>query len=218
MRGVCLGAAGDSYKNSVKNITSTDENASLLFTFAQFKLKPINLMGEFNNFYKDDQQFIDKISILMDKALPLLSKEKATLFSKEYEKADALHLHRVNSKREIVEKILKEYGFTDETIENMFEGQELYQLEVPYANGATRIIFQRIDNLISFLFVDPNHHVYFNQQKVDEAGSLYYEFCPVNEKKACERMDYLGTCYAFEYLDEKKFADSFGYEYTPEEI
>lgn len=212
---VNLGAAGESYKNSVKNFTSTDENAALLFTFAEFKLKPINIDGEFNNYYKDQEQFIDKISILMDKALPLLSKEKQTLFTKEYGKAGALHLHRVSNKREIVEKILKEYSFTAEQIENMFEGQELYQLEVPYANGATRIVFHRIDNLISFLFVDPNHHVYFNQAKVDKAGSLYYEFCPVNEKKSCVRMDYLGTCYAFEYLDEQKYNESFGYEYTP---
>lgn len=215
---VNLGAAGESFRNSVKNVTSTDENAVLLFTFAEFQLKPINLTGEFNNHYKDSEQFIDKISILMDKALPLLSKERASLFSKEYAKADALHLHRVTGKREIVEKILKEYGFKEEKIDNMFEGQELYQLEVPYANGATRIVFQRIDNLISFLFVDPNHHVYFNQYKVKQAGSLYFEFCPVNEKKACSRMDDLGTCYAFEYLDEKKYYESFGYEYTPDDL
>lgn len=214
---VNIGTVGESYLQSVRNYTSPEEKTSIVFTFAQFKLKPIVLSGEFNNHYKDIDHFSEKMMILLDKALPLLSKEKASLFTKDYEKSDALHLHRVSNKRDIVERVLKEYGFTEIAIDNMFEGQELYQLEVPYANGSTRIVFQRIDNLISLLFVDPNHHIYFNPKKVKEAGSIYYEHCPVNEKKCCSRMDYLGTCYAFEFLDEMKYNETYGYGFPNSE-
>lgn len=203
------------YTQSVRNITNPENNARLIFTFAEFKLSPVSIQDEFNNYYASESQFAEKMALLLEKALPLLSRETASLFSKEHGKAETLHLHRVTNRREIVEKILIEYGFSSDAINDKFEGQELYQLEVPYANGSTRIIFQRIDNLISFLFVDPNHHVYFDPLKVEAAGSLYYEYCPVNQEKLCARMDYFDTCYAFEYLDEKKYRESFDCAYYP---
>lgn len=216
MKSVKIGKVASEYFHSVKNITSVDENAPLLFTFAQFKLKPININNEFNNHYKDINEFSEKMAVLLNQALPLLSNERASVFSKEYNKASNLHLHKVTNKREIIEKILREYGFNETAINNIFEGENVYQLEVPYANGSTRIIFQRIDNLISFLFIDPNHHVYFNKQKVDEAGSLYYEHCPVNTENQCPRMDYLGTCFVFDYLDEEKYRKSYENSYDPQ--
>ena len=167
MSRVSLGT--DKITPNVRRLTATGENEQLVFTFANFHLKPVNIDGEFNNFYSSENEYVDKISLLLDKALPLLSKEKATLFTQEYQKADALHLHRVNQKKEIITKILEKYGFSQEAIDNIFEGENVYQLEVPYVNGATRVVFRRIDNLISFLFVDPNHHVYFNPKKVEEA-------------------------------------------------
>ena len=194
----------------------TDEDSYLVFSFAQFSIKTINLKNEFNNCYKDVEHFSGKLSILLDKALPLLSKEKISIFASEYDKAQELHLHKIINKREIIEKILKAYGFSQDSIDDIFEGEELYQLEVPYANGATRVVFQRTDNLISFLFVDPNHHIYVNKSKVEQSGSLFYEYCPVNKESACERMDYLGTCYAFEYLDEEKLKNSYNYSYEIE--
>lgn len=213
MSRVSLGT--DKITPNVRRLTATGENEQLVFTFANFHLKPVNIDGEFNNFYSSENEYVDKISLLLDKALPLLSKEKATLFTQEYQKADALHLHRVNQKKEIITKILEKYGFSQEAIDSIFEGENVYQLEVPYVNGATRVVFQRIDNLISFLFVDPNHHVYFNPKKVEEAGSLYFEYCPVNAENGCQRLDDVGTCYAFEYLDETKYKESFGCKYDP---
>lgn len=199
--------------NNVRNNTHTDEDAPLVFSFAQFSLKTINLKNEFNNYYKNIEHFSEKLSILLNKALPLLSRETVSIFVSEHSKAKMLHLHKITDKKEIIEKILKEYGFLQDSIDDIFEGEELYQLEVPYANGAMRIVFQRTDNLISFLFVDPNHHIYFNKSKVEQSGSLSYEYCPINERSACERMDYLGTCFAFEYLDEEKFKNSYNYSY-----
>ena len=80
-------------------------------------------------------------------------------------------------------------GFNDNAIENFLEGADIYQLEIPFENGASRVVFQKIDNLISFLFLDPNHHIYLNKKIVDGNGSLFFEFCPVNENDKCERMN-----------------------------
>lgn len=91
MSRVSLGT--DKITPNVRRLTATGENEQLVFTFANFHLKPVNIDGEFNNFYSSENEYVDKISLLLDKALPLLSKEKATLFTQEYQKADALHLH-----------------------------------------------------------------------------------------------------------------------------
>lgn len=200
---------------NVKNKTLIHEDERLVFSFANFHFEPINIHGEFNNFYQSEEQYIEKISAFVAKALPLLSNEKVTLFSKEYSKADKIHLHKASGKKEIIATILEKYKFSQDAINNLLEGDDIYQLEIPYLNGSNRIFFQRIDNIISFLFVDPNHHVYFNPQKVKESGSLYYEYCPIYAKQVCTRMDDLGTCYAFEYLDEEKYKASYEYDFNP---
>lgn len=202
-------------QKNVKNKHDVDNSTQLVFSFKKFRLKPIKIDREFSNFYKDENQYVEKISLLLGKALPLLSQERETVFTKEIEKRDTLHLHKINSKREIVEDILKQYEFSSDEIDNIFEGEEVYQLEVPYANGATRIVFQRIDNMLSFLFMDPNHHIYFNNN-IDEAKrALFYEYCPIYKTKQCDRMNYLNTCFAFEYLDEIKFQSTWANSYNP---
>ena len=94
------------------------------------------------------------------------------------------------------------------------EGADIYQLEIPFENGASRVVFQKIDNLISFLFLDPNHHIYLNKKIVDGNGSLFFEFCPVNENDKCERMNYLNTCFAFEFLDVEKYRATYENTYS----
>lgn len=207
--------ASDELQRNVRNLTSVGENNQLVFTFANFHLKPIQLKDEFNNHYDSEDQYVEKITILLDKALPLLSKERTSLFTTELQKAAAMHLHRVTDKKEIISDILLKYGFTSQEVDNIFEGENIYQLEVPYANGATRVVFQRIDNIISFLFMDPNHHVYMNLKKAEEAGSLFYEYCPVHDEGRCDRMNYLHTCFAFEFLDEDKYNATYGCSYDP---
>ncbi|MBR1437889.1 MAG: hypothetical protein IJ587_05065 [Synergistaceae bacterium] len=200
---------------SVKNYTSSDDYAPLFFSFAQFKLKPVRIDGEFNNFFKDDKHYIENMFVLLGLALPLLSKENATLFSSDFAKAGTMHIHKVYSKRNLIERILTIHGFSPQAIDNIFEGNEIYQLEVPYLNGATRVIFQRIDNLLSFLFLDTNHHLYLNEIKTSASHSLFYEFCPTFLNNECNFMKQLQTCYAFEFLDVQKISDSLGYKYTP---
>jgi len=203
-------------QRNVQNKHDSELDRQLVFSFNRFRLNPICIDREFNNFYRDEDQFVDKISVFIGRALPLLSQECETLFmGREKTKAEALHLHKVTNKRAVIEDILKAYDYTQDEIDNIFEGEEVYQLEVPYINGATRVVFQRIENKISFLFMDPNHHVYFND-RIDEANrALFFEYCPINEEKQCSRMDYLHTCFAFEFLDEAKYESSWGSNFDP---
>ena len=202
-------------QKNVKVEHDENENAQLVFSFNQFHLQPIRIDREFNNFYKDEDQYVEKISILLGKALPLLSQERESIFTSEKEKRDALHLHKISNKREIVEDILKQYNFSADQIDNIFEGAEGYQLEVPYANGSTRAVFEKIDNKLSFLFMDPNHHVYFNDHIEEAKRALFYEYCPVNKAQQCVRMDYLHTCFAFDFLDEKKYHATWENDFDP---
>ena len=126
----------------VKNNGVLDKDAPLLFTFSNFKMSPINI------------------------DLPLLSNEKYSLFN-DPSKTEALHLHQLHGKEDILQKIFTAYHFGEQAINNFIEGAEIYQLEVPYENGATRIVFERIDNLISFLFLD--------EQKYNNTYNYKYE-------------------------------------------
>ena len=167
---------GLGYTQSVRNITNPENDARLIFTFAEFKLSPICIPGEFNNYYASASQFAEKMALLLEKALPLLSRETASLFSKEHGKAEALHIHRVTNKREIVEKILIEYGFSSDTINDKFEGQELYQLEVPYANGSTIFDRPRSRMVVNFSKLNTNCMI---SDILKKKAEVYYEIRPV---------------------------------------
>lgn len=198
----------------IKSNKKPYEDIPLIFTFANFNSSSISIDG-FNNYYANEKDFTKKISVLFGKALPLLSKEKLSIFS-DLNKMDQLHLHLIKGKEKILREILKEYQYNEQVIEEIVGGNDIYQFEVPYENGASRVVFQKIDNLISFLFLDPNHHIYLNRKFVDGNGSLFYEICPINEAGDCKRMDYFGTCFMFEFLDEEKYLQTFGFSYTQE--
>lgn len=207
--------AGEKKKSrNVKNGSSLSGSEALTFSFSNFRFTPINIDDVFNNHYKDETEYVRKISTLIGKALPLLSKESSSLFS-DISKITKLHLHKILNKQELLFEILQKYGFSNQFIDDLLEGAEIYQFEVPYENGATRIVFQKIDNLISFLFMDPNHHIYLNSEKTNRSGSMFYEYCPVYLNAQCYRMDYLKTCLAFDYLDQERLDTTFGYDYSP---
>lgn len=115
-----------------------------------------------------------------------------------------------------VKAILEQYGFSKKKIEEIIEGDRIYQLELLYENGAARVVFERIDAIISFLFLDPNHHIYFNKNKVNSAHSLYYEYCPEQLKGECKFFNNYGDCYIDEYLDINKFYETFNNKFNPE--
>lgn len=194
----------------VKNNGKVEEDASLVFTFSNFKMSSVTL-EDFNNFYKDQEEYLRKISTFIGKALPLLSNENSSIFTDSV-KMNTLHLHKVTGKEKLLHEIFAAYDFNEKAIANFLEGADIYQLEVPFENGASRVVFQKIDNLISFLFMDPNHHIYLNKKIVDGNGSLFFDYCPVNKINKCDRMNYLNTCFAFDFLDKERYYET--YEYT----
>lgn len=112
-------------QRNVQNKHDSELDRQLFFSFNRFKLNPICLEREFNNYYRDEDQFVDKISVFMGRALPLLSQERETLFTGEEKgKADALHLHKVINKKEAITDILRAYHFSEDDIDNIFEGKK----------------------------------------------------------------------------------------------
>ncbi len=207
-----------SNKKISSNVTNNKEenDDQVTFTFNDFKITSINIEGEFNNFYKNEQEFIRKISTFLFKCLPMLSNETVKSLNDDISKKKTLHYHKVKGKSEILRKILESYQYPQEKVEQIIEGENIYEFEMPEENGASRIVMEMIDSTISILFMDCNHHIYFNKDKVDEAGSLFYEFCPVYEKKACDRMDYIfKNCFAAEFLDYQKYKDTYLNKYSP---
>lgn len=198
----------------VKNNGTLDDDVPLLFTFSNFKMSPISIDG-FNSFYSNQDEYVRKLTVFIGKALPLLSNEKVSIFS-DRAKMKTLHLHSLHGKEEILHRIFKAYNFSETAIDNLLEGADIFQFEVPFENGASRVVFQKIDNLISFLFLDPNHHVYLNEKIVNSNGSLFYEYCPINADGVCDRMNYLNTCFAFEFLDEEKYRLTYDNKYSPD--
>lgn len=204
-------------ENLVKNPLKENENKNLKFVFNYFKASPINIDGVFNNHYKNEDEYIRKITILISKALPLLSGESSNLF-KDIALMKKLHIHKISGKNEILRQIFSIYGYAEENINNIFEGEQLYQFEVPYENGAFRVAFELIGECtLSFLFLDPNHHIYMNKTIIDGNGSMFYDYCPIYQSNSCNIMNYLQTCFAFEYFDSDKFDASFEYDYSPQD-
>lgn len=97
------------------------------------------------------------------------------------------------------------------------EGENIYQFEIPFVNGASRVVFELINgNTLSFLFMDPNHHIYLDKRKVDASHSFFYEYCPKYlELDECPLMEQFQTCIAFEYIDILKFSETYGYSFEP---
>ena len=91
----------------IKSNKKPDEDIPLIFTFANFNSSSISIDG-FNNYYANEKDFAKKISVLFGKALPLLSKEKLSIFS-DLNKMDQLHLHLIKGKEKILREILREY-------------------------------------------------------------------------------------------------------------
>lgn len=187
-----------------------------LFSFINFKMQSINIEGEFNNFYKNEEEYIKQISIMLGMGLPLFSNEDLESLDKDKKKRKTIHFHRIKEdKLNIIEKILQAYSFNEKVIDNMIDGGNIYQFEFMNLNGACRAVVHKVKNILYLLFMDINHHIYFNKDLVEKANSLYYDFCPVYEEGRCERMSYLHTCFAFDYLDEDKIKETYEFTYNP---
>lgn len=156
------------------------------------------------------------MTIMLGMGLPLFSNEDINSLDKDIIKQKQIHYHRIKeNKYAILEKILNAYGFSDDFIDNIIDGGNIYQFQIMGSKKSCRAVVHRVENIIYFLFLDVNHHIYFNKKLVEEANSLFYEFCPINIEGFCERMNYLNTCFVFDYLDIDKYRETFDFTYSP---
>ncbi|MFQ8631706.1 MAG: hypothetical protein ACLSAJ_10295 [Intestinibacter bartlettii] len=204
---------------NVKNISDPNKgnNKKLIFSFDKFHLNSINIQGEYNNYYENEEHFFKVIITLLNEVLKRFSNEEIDDLKKDKAKNKYIHFHRIEKdKIDIIEKILKEYKFGEDITSNILEGNCIYQIEIPITDKAPRLVIELIGNVAHLLFIDTNHHIYLNKKKVDDANSLFYEYCPVYDMNKCERMDYFKTCFCVDFLDEKKFRASYEYDYAYE--
>ena len=186
----------------------------VVFSFRDFRFVPINIVDCFNNHYKDEKDYFQKATNFIADALPLFSNETVIDLTTNRGKKGLFHFHQIDDKRDIIERILKEYKFSDQRINDIIVGNNLWQF-TSELNCPIRLIVEMSDNLISFLFIDTNHHIYLFRDKTEESGSFNFEYCPVYRSEKCEIFKYSDTCYALEFLDEKKLLESLSYDYAP---
>ncbi len=190
-------------------------DSCLSLNFSEFHINPILLKDEFNNHFKDNEHFSLVMSCFLGKILPNITTHKYSDICEGGSQNRTIHFHTVDDEHlELVNKILKEYGFTESRIEQMLEGGRIFSFSACLGHVApARIVCHKIGNIVCLLFFDTNHHIYINERLVKE--TFFYESCPKYLENNCSYMP--TDCFAFEYLDKKKIADSFGYEYSPSE-
>ena len=185
----------------------------LIADFSKFKLSPICLRGEFNNHFKDQQHFCTVAAEFLGKRLPKISSHTDSEICEGSQEGRILHFHAIDKSHQlIVQRILSEYGFPKTTIEQMTEGKDVFEFSAALGHTyAARVVCHKDENILYFLFLDTNHHIYINERYVNE--SLFYEECPAYNDKKCNYMP--ADCFAVGCLDEQKISDSFGYSASP---
>ena len=120
-----------------------------------------------------------------------------------------LHFHKIDEDhRRIVREVLECYSFSAQIIDQMFEGNNIFEFSANLGHVyAARIVCHKLGNVLSLLFFDTNHHIYLDEKYVKE--SLFYEDCPVYQARDCPYMPM--ECFAVGCLDENKIRDSYGY-------
>lgn len=189
---------------------SVPQNGDILsVNFSKFKFTSICMQGKFNNHFKDSQHYISIVTNLLDVVLPKITSHPYSEICEGSNEGRQLHFHTIDDKhRKIVREILKEYNFSDIIVDQMFEGNNIYEFSASFGHvHAARIVCHKVENVLYFLFIDTNHHIYFDQKYAGE--SLFYEDCPQYLEGKCTYMP--NDCFAVSYLDEKKIAESFGF-------
>lgn len=191
-------------------------NEKLVFSFEKFSLDPITISGEFNNHYEDLEHFSDVAAELLGKILPKISSHSYNEICVGGKEGETIHFHCIDEEhRGLVTKVFKNKGFPDKYIEQIMEGNSLFCFSAKLGHKhAARVVCQKIDSTLYLLFIDANHHMYFNKKYAKD--SLFYEYCPIYSSGSCKYMP--SDCFAVDYLDEKKIEDSMGFSYAPNKI
>ncbi len=197
-----------------KKVKSPYAYGNLIVDFSKFKLTPICLRGKFNNHFKDNQHFCSVAAGFLGTVLPKITSHTYGEVCEGSSEGRILHFHTIDdSHRKTVREILEEYNFSKQTIDQMFEGKNIFDFSATLGHTyAARIICHKVDNVLHLLFLDTNHHVYMNEKYVGD--SLFYEDCPTYISGNCTYMP--GDCFAVSFLDEEKVKEALGYTNSPQ--
>ena len=189
----------------------SDEYLSV--NFSKFSLKPVCLRGKFNNHFKDNEHFRAVAASILGKTLPMVTAHNFKELCEGGTDGNVIHFHSIDKDHQkIIREILKEYGYNNSAIDQILEGNDLFQFSgITGHTYVTRVVCHKIDNILYLLFLDTNHHIYMNEKYVEE--SLFYEVCPIFQQNKCKYMP--GDCFAFGYLDLKKIQESYGFDFSP---
>lgn len=197
----------------ISEISPPHADGYLSISFSKFNLQPVNLPGEFNNHFKDDAHFQAVASSVLSLALRHITSHTYKELCEGGIAGSGLHFHPIDADHlQTVRRILEVYGHKKQTIDQMLEGNQIFQFSgIMGHTYATRIVCHKIDNILYLLFFDTNHHIYINEKYIRE--SLFYESCPIYQQEKCKYMP--SDCYAFEYLDLQKIQESYGFTVSP---
>ena len=139
-----------------------EKSETLSINFSKFK---------FNNHFKDDQQYTSIMTSLFSVILPKITSHSYRELNASSSESRQLHFHTIDDKHcVIVKEILKEYNFSDIMINQMFEGNNIYEFVASLGHTyPARIVCHKVGNVLYFLFIDTNHHIYINEKYVGES-------------------------------------------------
>lgn len=203
---------------NIKNIPKVNvekcKQESLCLNFSKFNLEPVSFNGEFNNYFKNNDHYLNVVTGFLKNVLPKITSLTYNKICETTSNGREIHFHTIDdTHRPIVRNILKKYNFSDITINQMFEGNSIFEFSATLGKKyPARIVCHKIDNVLYLLFFDTNHHIYFNQKYTGE--SLFYDNCPNYIGDNCCYMP--NDCFAVSYLDSNKIQETYGYDYDPQ--
>ncbi len=201
--------------SAISVASDSKKNAALVLNFSKFKLFPINLREEFNNFFKDIDHFAAVASNFLGIIVPKINTLSYNEICDGTQEGKGLHFHTIHqSHYQLIRNILIQYGYAISEIEQILEGNSLFEFVASQGHiYAARVVCYKVENVLFLLFFDTNHHIYLEQRRVKD--SFFYEYCPNYLSNNCKNMPY--DCLAMEFLDEQKYYSTYGFTYSPVE-
>ena len=157
--------------NNTLPVKTNNDNSLITISLKKFKNNSININKEFNNHFKNQNEGVDFFNDMI-LLLKTLTEKTVSVFS-DRTFLDRQHIHKIsNDKLCLLEKILKKYQLNQQSINEIIDGQKVYQIAKDKSGG--RLIFELNDNVIYPLFIDPNHHLYPIKQYFEETFDYKY--------------------------------------------
>ncbi|MBP2032712.1 hypothetical protein J2Z42_001386 [Clostridium algifaecis] len=133
--------------------------------------------GEFNNFLKDNNEFIKKLRYLMSDIQKLSQKSLSELIPA----GNYPHCHKTKYEQkamEVIREIFNIIGKDDSHFEQVIGGEEIFQLGF---QSEIRLFGTISANVFRVYFVDYYHDFEFDERR-NTRNKKYCVFCPINSE------------------------------------